>query len=76
MIQIWGVSNSHALGVQQQKMTPLPGEGLTGQISFNFNYKVNFKVFIPNFGVCSYKRRIQNISDRFSFCHLNHALGV
>ena len=26
-----------------------------GQISFNFNYKVNFKVFIPNFGVCSHK---------------------
>ena len=38
-----------------KNMTPLPGEGLTGQISFNFNYKVNFKVFIPNFGVCSHK---------------------
>ena len=25
-----------------------PGEGSKGQI-FNFNYKVNFKVFIPNF---------------------------
>ena len=29
-----------------------PGEGSKGQISFNFNYKVNFKdFFIPNF-VC------------------------
>ena len=28
-----------------------PGEGSKGQISFNFNYKVDFKDFIPNF-VC------------------------
>ena len=28
-----------------------PGEESKGQISFNFNYKVNFKNFIPNF-VC------------------------
>ena len=26
-----------------------PAEGSKGQISFNFNYKVNFKDFIPNF---------------------------
>ena len=26
-----------------------PGEGSKGQISFNFNYRVNFKIFIPNF---------------------------
>ena len=33
-------------------MAPSPGAGPKGQISFNFNYKVNFKVFfILNF-VC------------------------
>ena len=26
-----------------------PGEGSKGQISFNFNYKVILKIFIPNF---------------------------
>ena len=43
------------IGRATAKNDPLPGEGLTGLISFNFNYKVNFKVFIPNFGVCSHK---------------------
>ena len=41
-----------------------PWEGLKGQISFNFNYKVNFKDFYTKLCVCSHKLKIQNISDR------------
>ena len=40
-----------------------PGEGSKGQISFNFNYKVNFKDFLYQLCVCSHKWKIQNISD-------------
>ena len=40
-----------------------PGEGSKGQISFNFNYKVNFKDFDSKLCVCSHKGKIQNISD-------------
>ena len=47
--QIWCVSNVHKWGVQRQTFfCPAPwgpGEGSKGQISFNFNYKVNFKDF-------------------------------
>ena len=32
-----------------------PGEGSKGQISFNFNYKVNFKDFYTKLCVCSNK---------------------
>ena len=39
------------------------GEGSKGQISFNFNYKVNFKDFYTKLCVCSHKGKIQNISD-------------
>ena len=39
------------------------GEGSKGQISFNFNYKVNFKDFYTKLCVCSHKLKIQNISD-------------
>ena len=42
-----------------------PGEGLKGQISFNFNYKVNFKDFYSKLCVCSRK-----------LCSLGHAPGV
>ena len=38
-------------GLQHNFLAPPPGQGSKGQISFNFNYKVNFKIFIPNF-VC------------------------
>ena len=34
-----------------------------GQISFNFNYKVNFKDFYAKLCVCSHKSKIQNISE-------------
>ena len=40
-----------------------PGEGSKGQISFNFNYKVNFKDFYTKLCVCSHKWKMQNISD-------------
>ena len=40
-----------------------PGEGSKGQISFNFNYKVNFKDFYTILCVCTHKWKIQNISD-------------
>ena len=37
-------------------LAPLgPGEGSKGQISFNFNYKVNFKDLYTKLCVCSYK---------------------
>ena len=42
-----------------------PGERSKVQISFNFNYKVNFKDFYSKRCVCSHKLKIQNISDRF-----------
>ena len=40
-----------------------PGEGSKGQISFNLNYKVNFKDLYSKLCVCSNKCKIQNISD-------------
>ena len=38
-----------------KKLGPSPGDGLKGQISFNFNYKVNFKDFYTKLCVCSHK---------------------
>ena len=46
--QIWCVGYPHEWGVQRQFFCPAPwgpGEGFKGQMSFNFNYKVNFKDF-------------------------------
>ena len=57
--QIWCVSYSHEWGAQRKKkFGPAPWgprEGLKGQISFNFNYKVNFKDFYSKLCVCSHK---------------------
>ena len=57
--QIWCVSYSYEWGVQRQiSFCPAPcgpGEGSTGEISFNFNYKVNFKDFYTKLCVCSHK---------------------
>ena len=65
--QIWCVGYSYEWGVQQQKkFWPAPwgpGEESNGQISFNFNYKVNFKDFYTKLCVCTHKWKIQNISD-------------
>ena len=40
-----------------------PWEGSKCQLSFYFNYKVNFKDFYTKLCVCTYKWKIQNISD-------------
>ena len=65
--QIWCVSYSHEWGPAMANFfcpAPLgPGEGSKDQISFNFNYKVNFKDFYTKLCVCSHIRKIQNISD-------------
>ena len=57
--QIWCVSYSHEWGVQRKKfLAPPPwgpGDRSKGQISFNFNYKVNFKDFYSKLCVCSHK---------------------
>ena len=52
-------SYSHEWGMQRQiffgPTTLGPGEGSKCQISFNFNYKVNFKDFYTKLCVCSHK---------------------
>ena len=47
-----------------------------GQISFNFNYKINFKIFIPNFVCVLTNERYKTYQTGFSFCRLGHAPGV
>ena len=77
--QIWCVSYSHEKGTQRKIFGPAPrgrGEGSKGQISFNFNYKVNFKDFYPNF-VCVLKNeRYKTYQTGFLFCRLGHVPGV
>ena len=46
------------------------------QISLNFNYKVNFKEFIPNFACVPTNKRYEIYRTEFSFCRLSHAPGV
>ena len=54
-----------------------PWEGSKGQISFNFNYKVNFKdFFLPNFVCVLTYERYKTYQTGFSFCPLGHAPGV
>ena len=53
-----------------------PGEGSKGQISLNFNYKVNFKDFIPNFVCVLTNESYKTYQTGFSFCCLGHAPGV
>ena len=78
--QIWCVSYTYEWGVKQQFIFgPAPwglGEGSKGQISFNFNYKVNFKDFIPNFVCVLTNERYKTYQMGFSFCCLGHAPGV
>ena len=53
-----------------------PGKVPKGQISLNFNNKVNFKdFFIPNFECVLTHKRNKTYQTRFSFCHLGHAPG-
>ena len=51
------------------------GVGSKGQISFNFNYKVNFNDFIPNFVCVLTNKRHKTYQTGFSFCRLGHAPG-
>ena len=43
-----------------------------GQISFNFNNKVNFKDFIPNFVCVLTNERYKTYQTGFSFCPFGH----
>ena len=56
------------MGHATAHFTSPTGEGSKGQISLNFNYKVNFKYFIP--------KRVCFLTTRFSFCPLGHAPWV
>ena len=57
-------------------LAPPLGEGSKGQISFNFNYKVNFKdFFLPNFVFVLTNERYKSYQTGFSFCHIGHAPG-
>ena len=53
-----------------------PVEGSKGQISFNFNYKVNLKDFYTKLLFVLTNERYKTYQTGFSFCHLGHALGV
>ena len=54
-----------------------PGEGPKGQISLNFNYKVNFKDFFKlNFVCLLTNKRYKTYQAGFSFGPLGHAPGV
>ena len=74
------MSYSHEWGVQHQTFfgpAPWgPGEGLKGQISFNFNYKVNFKDFYTKLCVCSHNKRYKTYQTGFALCRPGHAQGV
>ena len=60
-----------------RKMTPPPRVGSKGQISFYFNYKVDFKdFFIPNFVCVLTNERSKIYQTGVLFCRLGHALGV
>ena len=83
--QIWCVSYSHEWGKQHQNFFgPFPwrpGEGSKGQISFNFNYKVNFKDFSTNFVRVLPTKTYANchsliIIFQYAFCTRNVASGT
>ena len=70
--QIWCVIYSHEWGMQTCKgkfvFGPTswgPWEGLNGQISFNFNYKVNLKDFYTKLYVFSQMKNIKHIRQDF-----------
>ena len=71
--QIWCVSYSNVWGVQRQTSF---GPASWGQISFNFKYKVNYKIFIPNFVCVLLNERYKTYHTGFSFCRLGHIPGV
>ena len=53
-----------------------PGEGSKGQISLNFNYKVNVKDFYSKLFVCSHNERYKTYQTGFSLYSLGHTPGV
>ena len=60
-------------------LAPPPGvlrSGKKGQISLNFNYKVNFMVFKPNFVNLLTNKRYITYQREFSFGRLGHAPRV
>ena len=52
------------------------GEGSKGQISFNFNYKVNFKDFYTKLVCVLTNERYKTYQTGFSLRRLGHATGV
>ena len=52
-----------------------PEEGPQGKISLNFNYKVNFRDFKPNFGCLLTNERYKTHQTVFSFGRLGHVPG-
>ena len=76
MQPIWCMSYSQEWGVQRQFFLPCslgPWGQVKSQISFNFNYKVNFKEFIPNFVCVLTNERNKTYQTRF---FLSPGLGV
>ena len=53
-----------------------PGEGSKCQILLNFNNKVIFKIFKPNFLCVLTNKSNKTYQTEFSFCCLCHAPGV
>ena len=57
--------------------SPWTGEGSRGQISLNFNYKVNFKGFYTKLCVCVLtNERYKIYQTGFIIYHLGHAPGM
>ena len=76
--QILYVSYSHEWGVQRHTFFGPwgPMAGSKCQISYNFNYKVNFKDFYTKLCVCVLtNERYKTYQTGFSFCCLGHAPG-
>ena len=62
---------------RRNPITKSPGEDSKGEMSFNFNYKVNYKDFYTKLCVRSQNGRYKYIyQTECLFCRLCHALGV
>ena len=66
-----GRSTAHFFGLSSLG----PRDGPKGQLSFNFNYKVSFKDFKPNFVCLLTNERYKTYQARFSFGRYGHAPG-
>ena len=77
--QIWSVSCSREWGAQRHIFYPAPwgpGEGAKGQVSLNFNYKVNYKYFKQSVVCLLTDERYNTYQMGFSFRHLGHTPGL